>query len=237
MKGLFYRSQITQNIVYGCFYFQRTPPALFQANWYYTCRRRFTLPPLKKQMHATRSALTVHFIPLVLVSVAWLCMPVRVLAQQPADTIKNYTLPEFIVQAQKDPEYEKRYQKLVRDVKKVYPYAKLAGFRLQLLEQNLQMLPSEKARKEYLKKTEKGVKDQFYAELSKLTVSQGKILIKLLHRETGRDTYSLIKEYRGNVTAWFWQGMAKFYTANLKTEYNPVEDWQIEQIIKSMGFE
>ena len=156
---------------------------------------------------------------------------------QPTDTIKQYNLPAFIVTAQKDPEYEKRYQKLIHDVKKVYPYAKLAGFRLQILEQNLQMLPSEKARKEYLKKTEQAVKDQFYKDLVNLSVSQGKILIKLIYRETGKDTYSIIKEYRGNITAWFWQGMAKVYTANLKTEYDPVEDWQIEQIIKSMGFE
>jgi hypothetical protein len=153
------------------------------------------------------------------------------------DTVVKYDLPVFIVQAQKDPEYEKRYQKLVRDVKKVYPYAKLAGFRIQLLEQNLQMLPTEKARQEYLKKTEKAVKDQFYNELVKLTVPQGKILIKLIYRETGKDIYSTIKEYRGTITAWFWQGMAKMYTADLKNEFDPVEDWQIEQIIKSMGLE
>jgi Domain of unknown function (DUF4294) len=156
---------------------------------------------------------------------------------QPSDTIKQYNLPAFIVTAQKDPDYEKRYLKLVRDVKKAYPYAKISGFRLQMLEQNLQLLPSEKARKEYLKKTEQSIKDQFYKDLVSLTVSQGKILIKLIYRETGKDAYSLVKEYRGNLTAWFWQGMAKIYTANLKTEYDPVEDWQIEQIIKSMGFE
>jgi hypothetical protein len=157
-------------------------------------------------------------------------------APKSKDTVE-YNLPNFIVLAKKDPEYEKRYQKLVRDVKKVYPYAKLAGFRLQLLEQNLQMLPTEKARKEYLKKTEEDVKEQFYKDLVNLTVSQGKILIKLIHRETGKDTYSLIKEYRGNISAWFWQGLAKAYSANLKNEYDPVEDWQIEQIIHSLGFE
>ncbi|MFI5222071.1 MAG: DUF4294 domain-containing protein [Bacteroidia bacterium] len=153
------------------------------------------------------------------------------------DSVKIFVLPAFIVQAQKDPEYEIRYQKLVRDVKKAYPYAKLVGFRLQLLEQNLQMLQTEKARKEYLLKSEKSIKDQYYRELVNLTVTQGKILIKLIYRETGRDTYSIIKEYRGNISAWFWQGISKIYTINLKKEYNPVEDWQIEQIIKSMGFE
>jgi hypothetical protein len=115
-------------------------------------------------------------------------------AQQ--DTVKLYDLPLFIVEAKKDPEYEKRYQKLVRDVKKALPYAKMAGFRFQLMEQNLELLPSEKAKKEYLKRTEDAIKEQFMDDLINLTVSQGKILIKLIHRETGKDTYTLLKDYR-----------------------------------------
>jgi hypothetical protein len=153
------------------------------------------------------------------------------------DTLKNVTLPDFIVTAQKDPEYEKKYQRLVYNVKKALPYAKLAAFRYQMLEQNLQLLPTEKARKAYLKKTEANIKDQFMDDLKGLTVSQGKILIKLIYRETGRTTYDLLETYRGNFTAYFWQGMTKFYGGNLKDEYNPIEDWQIEQIIKQLGFE
>lgn len=159
----------------------------------------------------------------------------KLLAQQ--DSMKQYTLPLFIVEAQKDPEYEKRYQRLIRDVKKVLPYAKMAGFRFQLMEQNLQTLPTEKARKEYLKRTEEAIKEQFMDDLVDLTVSQGKILIKLIHRETGKDTYTLLKEYRGGFTALYWQGLARVFSADLKNEYNPVEDWQIEQIIKTLGFE
>jgi hypothetical protein len=158
-------------------------------------------------------------------------------AQVPQDTIKQYNLPPFILEAQKDPDYEKRYQKLVRDVKKALPYAKMAGFRFQMMEQNLQLLPTEKARKEYLKRTEEAIKEQFMDDLVNLTVSQGKILIKLIHRETGKDTYTLLKEYRGGFTALYWQGLAKVFSADLKNEYNPVEDWQIEQIIKTLGFE
>lgn len=162
----------------------------------------------------------------------------KAMAQVPKDSVvKEYELPPFIKEAQKDPEYEKRYQKLVRDVKKALPYAKMAGFRFQMMEQNLQLLPTEKARKEYLKRTEEAIKEQFMDDLVNLTVSQGKILIKLIHRETGKDTYSLLKEYRGGLTAMYWQGMAKVFSADLKNEYNPVEDWQIEQIIKSLGFE
>ncbi len=158
------------------------------------------------------------------------------LAQEKKDTL-TYNIPSFIKEAQKDPTYEARYQKLIRDIKKVLPYAKMAGFRMQLLEQNLQNLPTEKARKEYLKRTEEGIKEQFMDDLVNLTISQGKLLIKLIHRETGKDTYTLLKTYRGNFTAIYWQGMAKMFTADLKNEYNPVEDWQIEQVIHQLGFE
>ena len=159
------------------------------------------------------------------------------LAANAQDTLKTLNLPTFILEAKRDPEYEKRYQKLVRDVKKVLPYAKVAGFRFQLMEQNLQMLPTDKARNEYLKRTEEAIKDQFMDDLIGLTVSQGKLLIKLIHRETGKDTYTLLKTYRGNLTALYWQGMAKVFTADLKNEYNPIEDWQIEQIIANLGVE
>jgi len=154
------------------------------------------------------------------------------------DTLNyTYTLPDFIVEAQKDSNYEKKYRRLVYNVKKVLPYAKMASFRFQLMEQNLQVLPSDRARKEYLKKTEAAIKDQFMDDLKNLTRSQGKILIKLIYRETGKSTYDLLQTYRGDITAIYWQGMAKVFDANLKEEYDPIEDWQIEQIIKELGFD
>ena len=157
--------------------------------------------------------------------------------QQPIDTLKTVDLPQFIAEAKRYPEYEKRYQKLIRDVKRVLPYAKVAGFRFQLMEQNLQMLPTEKARKAYLKRTEDAIEELFMDDLVNLTVTQGKLLIKLIHRETGKDTYTLLKTYRGNLTAIYWQSLALVFTSDLKNEYNPVEDWQIEKIIKDLGVE
>jgi hypothetical protein len=173
----------------------------------------------------------------IFVSVCCLLLVSAKLFAQHDTTYKEYNLPLFIVEAKKDPEYEKRYQKLVRDVKKALPYAKMAGFRFQLMEQNLALMTNEKEKKEYLKRTEEAIKDQFMDDLVNLTVSQGKILIKLIHRETGKDTYTLLKDYRGGFTALYWQGMAKVFSADLKNEYNPVEDWQIEQIIHDLGFE
>ncbi len=149
----------------------------------------------------------------------------------------RYTLPDFILEAQQDSNYEKKYQRMVYNVRKVLPYAKMASFRFQLMEQNLQVLPTERARSEYLKRTEKAIKEQFMDDLKNMTQSQGKILIKLIYRETGKTTYDLLQTYRGTITAIYWQALAKVYDANLKQEYDPVEDWQIEQIIKQMGFE
>ncbi len=155
----------------------------------------------------------------------------------PDTVVYSFTLPDFIIEAQRDSNYEKNYQRLVYNVKKVLPYAKMASFRFQLLEQNLLVLPTESARKEYLKRTEQAIKDQFMDDLKNLTQSQGRILIKLIYRETGRTSYDLLQTYRGNLTAIFWQGMAKIYNANLKVEFDPIEDWQIEQIVKQLGFE
>jgi hypothetical protein len=157
--------------------------------------------------------------------------------EQPDTANYTFTLPDFIVEAQKDSNYEKKYQRLVYNVKKVLPYAKMASFRFQLMEQNLQVMPTEKARKEYLKRTEKSIKNQFMDDLKNLTRSQGKILIKLIYRETGKTTYDLLQTYRGDLTAIYWQGMAKVFDANLKEEYDPIEDWQLEQIIKLLGFD
>jgi hypothetical protein len=153
------------------------------------------------------------------------------------DTIRSVLLPDFIIKAKRDPDYEKKYQRLVYNVKKALPYAKMASFRFQMMEQNLQLLPTEKARKEYLKRTEKSIKDQFMDDLINMTQSQGRILIKLIYRETGKTTYELLQIYRGSLTAIYWQGMAKVFNANLKEEFDPVEDWQIEQIVKQLGFE
>jgi hypothetical protein len=163
----------------------------------------------------------------------------KVSAQTNPDTVLYYTfsLPDFIVEAQKDSNYQKNYQRLVYNVRKVLPYAKMASFRFQLMEQNLQVLPSDRARKEYLKRTEKAIKEQFMDDLKNLTRSQGRILIKLIYRETGKTTYDLLQTYRGDLTAIYWQGMAKVFDANLKEEFDPIEDWQIEQIVKQLGFE
>jgi hypothetical protein len=132
---------------------------------------------------------------------------------------------------------QKRFAKLVRDVKKALPYAKLAAFRMQLIEQNLAQINDEATKKAYLKKAEAGLKKQFEEQLKNLTMDQGKILVKLIYRETGKTTYAIIKEYQGGAQAFMWNNFGKFYHNDLKAEYDPAEEYEIEFIIKKLGFD
>ena len=125
-----------------------------------------------------------------------------------------------------------RYDKLVYNVKKVYPYAKLAGKQLAIYKSILDTIPTEKARKIFMKKAEKELENQFGDELKDLTFSQGKILIKLIYRETGNSTFDIVKQLRGGFTAFIWQTMARIFGYDLKTNYDPGgSDQAIEQIV------
>jgi hypothetical protein len=127
---------------------------------------------------------------------------------------------------------ERRYRRLVRNLKKVYPYAVLAGDMLEELNDELKEIDSERKRKEYIKKMEDELLAQYEDELKSLTISQGRLLIKLIDRETGDTSYELVKELRGSFSAFFWQALARLFGSNLKAEYDPDgEDQLIEQIV------
>lgn len=153
------------------------------------------------------------------------------------DTVPVYTFDEVILKELKDTVAEKKYLRLVRDIKVTLPYAKLAAFRLQMMEDHLATLSTEKERKAYVKKTEKTIKAQFMDDLKKLTRTQGALLIKLIHRETGRSSFELLNKYTSSFTTIFWQGVAKLYGTDLKTTFDPVEEYQVEYIIKSLKLE
>lgn len=126
------------------------------------------------------------------------------------------------------------YNKLKRDVKKAYPYAKLAAAKFEEMEQKIAGM-NKRQRKKYAKEQEKILKDQFTDELKNLTVNQGKILMKLIDRETGNTSYEVIKTMRGSFNAFLWQGFAKFFGSNLKDGYDPEgEDETIESIIRGI---
>jgi len=125
-----------------------------------------------------------------------------------------------------------RYDKLVYNVRKVYPYAKLAGQKLKEFEKILDTIPDEKARKNFMKRAEKELESKFGDQIRDLTFSQGKILIKLIYRETGNSSYALVKEMRGGFRAFVWQTLAVLFGYNLKTTYDPAGDDQaIERIV------
>lgn len=118
---------------------------------------------------------------------------------------------------------------------KVYPYAKLASDRLDTLQQRMENIKTKSGKKAYLKRIEKFIYDEFEEELKKLSRSQGKILIKLVHRQTGRTTHDLVKDLRNGWRAMIYQTTASFFDLSLKATYDPetnYEDFLIEDILQ-----
>ncbi|MBS4014721.1 MAG: DUF4294 domain-containing protein [Bacteroidetes bacterium] len=125
-----------------------------------------------------------------------------------------------------------RYNRLMRNVKKVYPYAKLAGEKFREYNELLINETSERKKSALMKQAEEELRESFEAELKKLTITQGIILVKLIDRETQNTTYEILKEFRGVFSAVFWQGLGRLFGYNLKTKYDPKgEDKLIEEII------
>lgn len=126
-------------------------------------------------------------------------------------------------------------ERLIYNVKRVYPYALIVREKLGQVNAELENIDGEKARKDYMKKVEKEVLAEYEDDMRHMTITQGKILIKLIDRETQNTSYSLIREYRGKFSAAFWQGIARIFGTNLKAEYDPLgDDAQIEQIINEI---
>jgi hypothetical protein len=127
---------------------------------------------------------------------------------------------------------QRRYNKLVRDVKIAYPYARMAGEKLHQYEAVLKTVKTESERHRIMKQVESELKSQYGDELSNLTVTQGRILLKLIDRETGDTSYELVKELRGSFSAFFWQSLAKLFGSDLKAQYDiEGDDRKIEDII------
>lgn len=119
------------------------------------------------------------------------------------------------------------------NVKKVYPYAILAAAKLKEYDLALAKIQDEKAKKRYIKKCEEDLRIEFEDELKALTVSQGKTLMKLIDRESGRTTYDVVKQLRGAFQAAMWQALARLFGHNMKAEYDAnVEDIMIERAVK-----
>ena len=134
---------------------------------------------------------------------------------------------------------QQRYSRYVEKVKKVYPVAVEARILLNKYEPMYYSLDSQRERRKLMKNLEKELLDKHKEELKKWSISDGKILLKLINRETERTAYSIIKDFRGDVSAMFWQGIARIFKNNLKDGYSPEEEDRIlEEIVRKieMGY-
>ncbi len=136
----------------------------------------------------------------------------------------------------KTPIERAKYNRLKYNVLKVLPYARFAGERYRKLERDIALTQNRKEQKRLVKDCEKEIKTLFNKEVKNLTISQGEILIKLVHRETGNSSFELLKDMQGGFKAFFFQSVAKVFGHDLKHQYNPLEERDIESIIRSAGY-
>jgi hypothetical protein len=152
-----------------------------------------------------------------------------------SDSIMHIELPEILIYPQpKDMSRRtlRQYTILEMRVLKVYPMAKEAAIKLREYNSVYTGFKSERERKDYIKKIEKDLFTEFEPQIRSMSVSQGRILIKLIDRETGQSSFEIIKEFKGGFSAFFWQGIARIFGHNLKSEYDAAnEDRMIEYIV------
>lgn len=132
----------------------------------------------------------------------------------------------------KNKKEQTEYYKLVRNVKKVYPIAKEINKTIIETYEYLQTLPNEKARQRHIKRVEKGLKEQYTPQMKKLSFAQGKLLIKLVDRQSNQTSYELVRAFMGPFKAGFYQTFAALFGASLKKQYDPEgEDRLTERVI------
>lgn len=143
------------------------------------------------------------------------------------DTIEAKTLSLLFIYSKYDEatmSAKAKYNRLRNAVYVTYPYARRAGVVMNDINANLINEKNKQARKDYIKSREKELKKEFTDPITNLSVYQGKVLMKLINRETGNNCYEIIKEYKGGVTARLYQTVAFFFNSNLKQSYNEQKD-------------
>jgi len=130
--------------------------------------------------------------------------------------------PSFVFRKAVD---TRRFARLIYNLKRVYPIAKEANATLHAMEAHMETLATKREKQIFVKEMERALK--------KMTLSQGKLLIKLIDRETDQTSYELVKELRGGFRAFFWQSIARLFGANLKDTYDKEgEDMMVEELIR-----
>jgi hypothetical protein len=151
------------------------------------------------------------------------------------DTLPNIKIKEVRVFSRKvfkSNRQKRQFTRLVYNVKKAYPFSIVARNELSIMNDQLKNIQGNRAREKYIKEYQKQMFVRYEDDLRKLTITQGRILLKLVDREIGNTSYDLVKEYRGSFSAAFWQGIARLFGSNMKSEYDPKgEDAEIEEIV------
>ncbi len=148
-------------------------------------------------------------------------------------------LREVVVVGQriwKSPQEQAAYNRLRYNVLKVMPYALFAKRRYEQLERDLASVSDKKEQKRLVKACDEEIKKMFNTEIKELTITQGKILTKLIDREVGKTTYDVVKQTKGKFAAFSYQLIARVVGHNLKSTYDVSEDRDIESIIRSSGY-
>lgn len=183
----------------------------------------------------------------------FLCFSGKIQAQQhgPLDTIKVYafvtaegdTIPESYLPdvqvytrlTRQWRNYWANWTRLRNAVYVTYPYAKKAGVIMNEINARLEKVSDKKQRRIIIRSREKELKKEFTDKLTQLSIYQGKVLMKLINRETGNNCYEIIDEYKGFISAAFWQTVAVLFGSNLKQSYEPSgKDNEMEKIVKDV---
>ncbi|MDL2230498.1 DUF4294 domain-containing protein [Alistipes sp. OttesenSCG-928-L06] len=147
------------------------------------------------------------------------------------DTLFNYRMNPVPVYSNILIDRDK-HRRLIRNVKIVYPIAKYANDKLREMESQMDGMQNKREQERYVKEVERQLKEQYTPVIKRMSFSQGKVLIKLIDRETGHTSYELVQDLRGKFSAFFWQNLGRLFGMNLKDGYDPEgDDKLIEQII------
>jgi len=129
----------------------------------------------------------------------------------------------------------RKYWRTVRNLRIVYPYAEMANTTISQLNTELESITSKRKRRKLIRREYKGLMKAYKKPMMKLKISQGKLLMKLIDRETGNSSYEHLKELKGSTTAFFWQAIASMFGTSLKSKYKPEgRDWMVEEILERM---
>ena len=157
------------------------------------------------------------------------------------DTIINSKkFPELDLISFKTKEEKLNYYRTKKRIRKVYPIALFAKNKLNEIRSSLDTIPKNRKKRKFKRELGKWVKNEYEPIFRKMSIKEGRILIKLVYRETNYTTYDLVKDYRGRFSAFFWQRVIKAYDNDLKMKYDPIsnsEDELIESILNELILE